>query len=138
VAGDDFLGTGWAFPPEFSQRLASTRMVAGIEDIRESLYILLSTIPGERVMVPSYGCDLHRFVFRELSGSLIAEVRDAVTTAIIRWESRIQLLDCLVTTDTARPGLLLIELSYKIRGTNGRGNMVYPFYLIEATLAREA
>lgn len=138
MTDNSFIGTGWAFPPEFSKRLSSVRMASGIEDIRESLYILLSTIPGERVMLPSYGCDLHRFVFRELGSGLIAEVRDAVSTAIIRWESRIELLACLVTTDTRQRGLLLIELSFQIRGTNGRGNMVYPFYLVEATLAREA
>jgi uncharacterized protein len=138
VAADSFLGIGWAFPPEFSRESSSVRMVSGLEDIRESLHILLSTIPGERVMLPSYGCDLHRFVFRELSSSLIGEIREAVTTAVIRWESRIDLIACLITTDERQPGLLLIELSFKIRRTNGRGNMVYPFYLLEATLAREA
>ncbi|MEA3052837.1 MAG: uncharacterized protein QOG72_1740 [Sphingomonadales bacterium] len=138
MGDDSFLGTGWAFPPQFSQGLSSAHKVSGVEDIRESLHILLSTIPGERVMLPSYGCDLHRFVFRELSASLIGEVQDAVTTAVIRWESRIDLIACMVTTDSSQRGLLLIELSFKIRRTNGRGNMVYPFYLLEATLAREA
>jgi uncharacterized protein len=133
-----FLGTGWGFPPTFPSDGSSVRMVHGEEDIRESLHILLSTVPGERVMVPTYGCDLSRYVFRALTTSLISEIKDVVTTAVVRWEPRIDLLACLVRASPDEPGLLLIELAYRVRATNSRSNMVYPFYLNEATLRREA
>ena len=55
-----FLGNGWKFPPVFSKESAAVEMVNAAEDIRESLWILLSTAPGERVMVPEFGCALWR------------------------------------------------------------------------------
>ena len=48
-----FLGTGWSFPPEFNP-YGSVKKVSDEEDIRESLVILLSTSPGERIMQPTY------------------------------------------------------------------------------------
>src|SRR3954447_3925040 len=126
---DAFLGKGWGFPPEFLEAGATVRLVSGMEDIRESLYILLSTAPGERVMLPDYGCDTHRFVFQRLSAGLTEQIRDAVSTAIQRWEARIELLACLVSLDPDQPGLILIEISYRVRRTNARGNYVFPFYL---------
>jgi len=133
--GDSFLGTGWGFPPEFSADTASVRMVSGVEDIRESLFILLSTIPGERVMLPTYGCDLRRFVFRPLTNALIEEIRDLVSNAVDLWEKRIDLLACDVDDDPDRPGLILIELSYLVRRSNRKGNFVFPFYLGEPGVA---
>ncbi len=53
-----FLGQGWGFPPEFTRSSHSVKMIAGEEDIRSSLEILLSTSIGERVMQPAYGADL--------------------------------------------------------------------------------
>ena len=125
-----FLGTGWGFPPEFRRSSWSVRMVSGIEDIKESLNILLSTIPGERVMLPTYGCDLQRYLFRELTPGLAAEMRDTVLTAIARWEARID-ADCAVTADPDQPGLLRIEVDFVVRRTNVHGNIVFPFYVAD-------
>jgi phage baseplate assembly protein W len=133
-----FLGTGWGFPPEFEESTGSVRMVSGTRDIDESLDILLSTIPGERVMLPDYGCDLHRFVFHELSTTIIEEIRDTVSGAIQRWEPRIELLACDARLDPDRPGLVLIELSYRVRRSNVKGNLVYPFYTGDAVQTEES
>lgn len=130
-----FLGRGWSFPPSFSLVVRSVAMVEGVEDIRQSLAILMGTAPGERVMVPTYGCDLRRFLFRELTTSSLSEIRETVTIAIVRWEPRIDLLDVQVGASGDEPGLVLITLDFRVRGTNVRTNLVYPFYLTEATLA---
>ncbi len=54
-----FLGTGWAFPVTFDKKPeCAVRMVSEVEDIEQSLTLLLSTRPGERVMRPDYGCNL--------------------------------------------------------------------------------
>jgi hypothetical protein len=130
-----FLGRGWSFPPSFSQSLASVAMVSGIEDIRQSLWILFGTRPGERVMVPLYGCDLSQYVFRTLDATLLAEISDTVATAILRWEARIDLLSVDAVAAPEEPGLVLITVDFRVRATNSRSNLVYPFYLNEATLA---
>jgi hypothetical protein len=95
----------------------------------------MGTAPGERVMVPTYGCDLRRFLFSELTTSSLTEIREMVTTAIVRWEPRIDLLDVRAEASGDEPGLILITLDFRVRSTNIRTNLVYPFYLTEATLA---
>ena len=49
-----------------------------------------------------------------------------------RWHS-VTLDQLDVSESVAQPGLLLIGLEYTIRSTNSRFNMVYPFYINEAT-----
>lgn len=132
-----FLGRGWSFPPTFSRSLAAVALVAGEEDIRQSLFILLGTAPGERLMLPTYGCDLARFLFTELNSTTLTEMEDVVSTAILRWEPRIDLLHVAIDLSADQPGLVLIKIDYRIRRTNARTNLVYPFYIAEATLAGE-
>lgn len=136
VAHIPFLGRGWAFPPRFTSATSDVDMVAGERDIGESLFILLSTAQGERVMVPTYGCDLHRFVFAELSTGVMTEISDMVATAILRWEPRIDVIAVTVTADADEPALVRIGIDYRVRRTNVRSNIVYPFYISEGTLVR--
>ena len=125
----DFLGRGWGFPPRFEAATHGVAMVSDVEDIRQSLYILLHTAQGERVMVPTYGCDLWKYVFRAITTSLLTELHDMVRTAILRWEPRIDLLGVKVTADPDEAGLVNIEVDFQVRRTNVRGNLVFPFYL---------
>ncbi|MCA9680869.1 MAG: GPW/gp25 family protein [Myxococcales bacterium] len=131
-----FLGTGWGFPPSFSEGGAAVEMVAGVEDIHESLQILLATRLGERVMSEDYGCNLDDVVFAEIDQKLINKVSGMVRDAILYHEPRIELESLAVGQDGDRPEILLIRLSYGVPGTNSRFNMVYPFYLDEATEVR--
>ncbi|HYJ82157.1 MAG TPA: GPW/gp25 family protein [Allosphingosinicella sp.] len=112
--------------------------MSGIEDVKESLRILFSTRPGERVMLPEYGCDLERFVFRPRSISLLEEVRDTVSMAIERWEARIDLLACDVTAPDDRPGVMVIKVDFRIRRTRARGSFIYPYSLADPALPGEA
>jgi phage baseplate assembly protein W len=130
-----FLGTGWGFPPTFSRSLQGVEMVSGVTDIHQSLRILFATAQGERVMVPLYGCDLWRMVFRDLTTTLLTELKDMVEQAIVLWEPRIDLLAVDVVQDPAEDGLVRIEVEFVVRRTNTRSNFVYPFYMREATLA---
>jgi phage baseplate assembly protein W len=134
-----FLGSGWAFPPTFSkQPLAvggggKVAMSSAEEDIRESLTILLSTTPGERIMQPAYGCGIKSHVFDTLSTSVITEIRNLVERAVLFFEPRITLNNVVIRDDDAINGRLDILLDYTIRTTNTRSNMVYPFYLLEGS-----
>ena len=131
-----FLGSGWSFPPTFSRSVLGITLVSGIEDIRESLQILFSTAQGERVMLPEYGCDLWRMVFRGLTTTLTTELKDMVEQAIILWEPRIDLLSVSAVRDPDQDGLVNIDVAFTVRRTNTRSNFVYPFLLQEATLVR--
>ena len=129
-----FLGRGWSFPPRFNPIDRGVEMVAEEEDIRESLRILFSTAPGERVMHPSYGCGLKRMVFEQINETVRTEIKDLIERAILFFEPRITLERVELDDTQIFEGRLLILLEYTIRTINIRSNMVYPFYIREGTL----
>jgi phage baseplate assembly protein W len=130
-----FLGTGWSFPPSFDQATGSVVMVSNIEDIEQSLNILLSTSLGERVMQPTYGCNLSEYLFESLNNTLIGYIKDRVANAILYYEPRIVVENIEVTAvDSADllTGYFTITVTYTISQTNSRFNYVYNYYQNEA------
>lgn len=124
-----FLGAGLAFP----MRLAgddTVRMTAdGAEAIRQSIWMILGTAPGERVMRPDFGCGIHDLVFAVNDAGTAGAVGQAVRDALARWEPRIDVLDVYAAPDPEERNRLLIEINYQVRSTNSRLNLVYPFYV---------
>jgi phage baseplate assembly protein W len=130
-----FLGTGWAFPPEFSEETGTVEMVSADTDIKQSLEILLATSIGERVMLPDYGCNLSDYQFEPLNSNLLAFIRGTVERALLYHEPRIIVENISITEPGSFElieGKLLIEIDYRIIETNSRYNYVYDFYLREA------
>ncbi len=128
-----FLGSGWHFPPAFNRSDRSVLRSHDREDIEQSLEILLGTRKGERIMRPDYGCNLDDMTFESFNLSLKTYLADVVKTAILYYEPRIEPLSITIDETHIYEGKLLIEIDYKIRATNSRFNMVYPFYLEEGT-----
>lgn len=131
-----YIGTGWKFPPVFSKTSYSVEMVSGYEDIRESLYILLFTIPGERIMLPEYGSGLNDLLYENLSNTFLNRMRERIRLAILYYEPRITVDDLAVTHDKNTEGKVWVEITYTVSASNERANVVYPFYLREGTLVR--
>jgi phage baseplate assembly protein W len=129
-----FLGVGWGFPPRFGLKGGEVQMVSGHDDIEQSLRILLATSRGERVMAEDYGCDLHNVVFEEISDGLVNRLSALITDAILYHEPRVTLEGVEVAEDPREHGLLRISVAYTVRSTNSRYNMVFPFYLYEASM----
>jgi len=128
-----FLGTGWSFPPNFNKTLKSVDVLKDAEDIQSSLHILLTTRIGERVMQPTYGCNLDELVFESLSTTFKSYIRDLVMSAIIFHEPRIKLNKVELDDSRELEGIILIEIDYTIRSTNTRFNYVFPYYKNEGT-----
>jgi uncharacterized protein len=128
-----FLGQGWAFPPEFYAGGAQVELVAGEEDIVQSLEILLTTSLGERTMFAAFGCDLKRFMFEEIDQSLINGIRNVISDGLLNNEPRIKVLNVELDVSNAWSGAILIAVDYLVRTTNNRYNLVYPFYINEAS-----
>ena len=133
AATSSFLGRGWSFPPTFTQGGGAVATVADVEDIHQSLQILLATRPGERVMQEDFGCDLHSMLFEEIDQRLVNRLKKTVADAILYHEARIDLAEVVIRESPQEPGLLLISIAYTVRGTNSRFNLVYPFYINEGT-----
>jgi phage baseplate assembly protein W len=125
----EFLGVGWQFPITRDAEAPDIALARYEDSIRQAIWIILSTAPGERVMRPDFGCGLHNLVFAVNSAGTAAQVASEVRQALLRWEPRIEALEVTVTTDANEPTRLLIDIGYRVRTTNNRFNLVYPFYL---------
>lgn len=128
-----FLGTGWSFPPAFDKINHRVRMVSDTEDIAESIRIILSTIPGERLMQPKFGCNLRKLVFEKIDTTLIARLNHLIYHALLDFEPRINFLEAEIIDRDELNGILQIQVNYSIILTNTRHNIVFPFYLLEGT-----
>ena len=128
-----FLGIGWSFPPEFQRNQSNVKMISDEEDIKSSLNILLTTRLGERVMLPDYGCNLEELMFENLDRTLITYITELIKTAILYHEPRIDVIKIDISETDPLEGKLIIKIDYKIRATNSRTNVVFPFYKEEGT-----
>ena len=124
----EFLGVGWKFPVKLDEQ-GEVALSQYEEDIQEAIWILLSTASGERLMHPDFGCGIQDLVFAQNDTRTAGLVRFQVEEALNRWEPRIDLQDVQVLADPNQPALLLISIDYRVRATDSRYNLVYPFYL---------
>ncbi len=131
-APNSYLGRGWAFPPAFTKECGA-EMTAGEEDIRQSLRILFATSPGERIRRFDYGCGVRRWVFADITLSEKTMIADAIGQAVLYHEPRVEVLSVRADFHEPEEGVLWIELDYRVRQTNSRSNMVFPFYFREGT-----
>jgi len=127
---NDIIGKGWKFPIRVNSR-GRLSYSSGGEDIEEAIWIILSTAKGERVMIPEYGCGIHRLVFAPLNPETIGDIKYHVTDALIRWEPRIDVIDVRVEQDREEKSRLFIYIDYRLRANYSVFNTVYPFYCKE-------
>ena len=128
---DSIFQTGWAFFPQIIENASKINDLTLSEDIRQSLMILFTTLPGERMAHPLFGCDLMQFVFKPINNSLIADMRNTVETAIQLYETRIVLLDVAIQVNEEVNHRIDIDILYEVSSTNSRYNMTIPFYIME-------
>jgi len=130
---NSFIGAGFSFVPNRGMGVngrGNVALVAGDQDVAKSIYLILSTAPGERVMRPEFGCGIHDLVFASSGPQTYGLVSYYVTQALARWEPRIEVKKVEVNPDGRNDGLLLVDISYVLRQTNSERNLVYPYYII--------
>jgi phage baseplate assembly protein W len=123
-----FLGRGWNFPVRPDQRDSRLEYVGGPDKVRQSIQIILDTDPGERVMRPTFGCGLRRYLMKPNTPATRALIQREVQLALKLWEPRIDAQRVEVTPGDD-PSLVLIEIIYVHKRDGRQGNFVYPFYL---------
>jgi hypothetical protein len=132
-----FLGTGWGFPPTFSNLSGTVETVSDDKDISQCLHILLTTRLKERVLRSDFGCDLSALLYENITITLLTKIKGIIENAILLYEPRIDLIAVDFNNEETLNGVINIEISYKIRATNSRKNYVYPFYLEEGTFVKQ-
>lgn len=125
----DFVGRGISFPMRVDQSGALS-LTSGADDIDASLRMVLITAPGERLMRPKFGCKIWELLFEPVNANTIGLMAEAVREAVSQWEPRVTLEDVEIEPDQRDHARVLINLKYRIRATNDRRNLVYPFYVI--------
>lgn len=128
----EFLGTGIAFPLRIGAD-GRIRYSSYEKDIKEAIYIILSTAKGERVMRPEFGCGIHDLVFAPMSQATLTEIESSVREALLKYEPRINVTEVTVDTKQANQGKLCVRIEYVVRDTNTSFNFVYDFYLREGS-----
>lgn len=106
-------------------------MVQYNESIRQALLLLFSTRPGERVMRPDYGCDIHRLIFSPNDDTTAGLAIYYVQRAIDRWEPRIDVLRLDAGRDPEQPERLNILLQYRVRVTRHAELLTFSLNLVE-------
>lgn len=112
LAGDMIGGPGLSTTPA-----GGLAMAEGAAAVRQSIMLLLSTVPGERVMRPDYGCALHRLVFLPNDATTAGLAIHYVREALIRFEPRIEIVRLDAEADREAPERLRVELEYRLRSS---------------------
>jgi phage baseplate assembly protein W len=124
----EFLGRGWRFP-------VAINLTGGIsqsqydENIRESIFIILGTAPGERLKRPEFGCEVHELMFAPNNVMTAALAEHYCEEALLKWEPRIEDLEVSAAPSENEPNRMDIRITYVISEMNEERNLVYPFYL---------
>ncbi|MEU6716715.1 GPW/gp25 family protein [Nonomuraea sp. NPDC046802] len=101
---------------------------AGADRIRQSILVILGTRPGERIMRPDFGCELHSLAFAPNTPATANLARHYVEFALARWEPRIEVVGVEVGNDL-HAAALAIDVVYRARGTDDERTLTVPFSL---------
>ena len=124
-----FIGRGFTWPLAVDHT-GAIGLSDGVPDLDRSIEIVLMTAPGERLMRPQFGCRIWDLLFEPVTGNLLGLIAEAVREALAQWEPRIVVEDVKPEADPANQALVRIQITYRVRATNDRRNLVYPFYVI--------
>src|ERR687889_1464047 len=127
----EILGSGLAFPLQVDRR-GGIALASDETDVDQAIHLILSTAPGERPMRPEFGCGVHDFVFDTIDAETIGRMETEIRYSLDRWEPRIEVEKVDFDLDGVQRGELTITIGYRIRATNHKRNLVYPFYVIPA------
>lgn len=125
---DDFIGRGFPFPLRIDER-GSMTLVGGVEELERSMTVVISTSPGERPFRPRFGCRIWELMFEPINEATMGLMEMYVEEALRMWEPRVD-VDQILVEPADLEGAVTIAISYVVRATNDRRNLVYPFYTI--------
>ncbi len=124
----DFLGKGFRFPVSLNLN-GGVSTSALEENVRQSIFIILGTAPGERIYRPQFGCRIHDLMFAPNNVLTSARAEVYCEEAIYKYEPRVSKVKCTAQANPDEPNRLDIRIEYVIAGKNDKRNLVFPFYL---------
>lgn len=138
---NEFIGRGWSFPI-LPDDTGSLGWCEGQLNVEQSLKVLLLTATGERVMRPTFGAEAPQLVFAPGSEQYLRRLEQSIREAVRDFEPRVDLLEVRAEPGATDPGTtreassvgreearVMVWISYKVRRSSSRFNLVFPFYL---------
>jgi len=129
MMGKEFIGKGWRFPiavgPTGALAYSDTE-----DNVEQSLRLLLLTRLGERVMRSGFGTRLGDLVFAAGSEQNLRAIENEVKKALDKFEPRVDVIDVTAEADRVDPTRVTVALAYRVRRSNTRNTLVFPFYLV--------
>ena len=124
----EYLGKGWRFPVAINLT-GGVSSSAYEENIRESIFVILGTAPGERIKRPEFGCQIHDLMFAPNNSTTWALAAHYCEEALIKWEPRVEDLEIDAEASPDEPNRLNVRITYSVAETHERRSLVYPFYI---------
>ena len=128
MAKSKIIGSGFSFPMQVDA-LGSVEMSSDDENIRQSMMLILGTAPGERMKRPTFGCAIHDILFQPNTSVTAATIEYEVKRALLEFAPRVYDIEVDAMPDPMEESRMNVTISYTIRKTNTKSNLVYPFYL---------
>ena len=128
MAKNSFIGSGFGFPMRVDA-LGGAELSSEDANIRQSMMLILGTAPGERLYRPEFGCRIHDILFEPNTLMTAARIEYEVKHALTAFEPRVNEIEVRAKPDDAESSRMNVTISYVIRSTNTKSNLVYPFYL---------
>lgn len=144
AAQEEYLGRGWAFPIKWGIQPSDdllpaakskaerfgVQMVTALEDIHQSITIILETVIGERVMRPDFGSETQWYVFAVINAQTMHNLGRDIRRALLKWERRIRDIEVEVTNSPTEQSRLDAEISFTIDTHRMRQSLIFPFYVM--------
>ena len=124
-----FVGRGFSWPMTVDHT-GAVKLTDGPDDIERSIRIVLVTAPGERVMRPEFGCRIWELLFEPVTPNLLGLIAEAVRQAVSQWEPRVDVEAVHPVPDEKDSSLVNVLIVFRVKTTNDRRNLVFPFYVI--------
>jgi len=111
----EFLGRGWQFPFGENPATGGISMSEYEANIRDCMSLIIGTKPGERQMLPEFGCRVHEMLFAPNTPSTSQQISEYVEQALNNWEPRIEVEGVQAWPD--KTGTIRVQVNYTISST---------------------
>lgn len=127
MADNSFLGKGMKFPMQINPANGRIVVSSESESVKESVYLILMTAMGERLVRPDFGSTIEEYTFMDVNSASINMMIMTIKRQLTLQEPRIANVD--IDVESGRNGVLILNIGYTLAGANTRDNLVFPFYL---------
>lgn len=122
------VGVGWAFPVRWDED-GRVEMARDIADVEQAIRIILRTNLASRVMRPTFGAGVDRYVFAPRTDQVCFQLAFDVERALLLWEPRILVDEVQAVPAGDADDRIDVTIQFRIDSHRRPSSLVVPFYL---------